>query len=344
MAAPDAERCVLVTGASGALGPVVVQLLQELGYRVRALGLARPEGTPFAADVEWFSGDICDGRLLDAAMKGATHAVHMAALLHINDPAPAMAAEYERVNVGGTQAVVDAAVRHGVQRLVFLSTISVYGYDRGEVLNEGSEPRPTTLYAQTKLAAERIVSSAHRADGVALATVLRLAAVYGSRVKGNYSRLVTALAAGRFVPVGRGDNRRALVQEKDVAAAIGLALEAAPAAAGEIYNVTDGQVHTLREIIDAICAALDRPSPSFSLPVWPVRVLARTGDGLAKLTGRPLPVSSTMLEKYLEDVVVDGGRIERELGFCAGYDLQNGWQDAVAGMRATGALGHARRA
>ncbi len=190
---------------------------------------------------------------------------------------------------------------------------------------------------ETKLAGEQVVLAARGADGAPLGVVLRLAAVYGSRVKGNYSRLVTALARGRFVPVGRGENRRTLVHEQDVAAAVAVAL-AAEAAAGQVYNVTDGEVHTLREILAAICAGLGRPAPRWALPVWPVQTAARAGDGLAKLFGRPLPVSSAMLEKYLEDVAVDGSRMMRELGYCPAYDLQAGWRDAVAGMAVNGAL------
>jgi nucleoside-diphosphate-sugar epimerase len=334
------ERTVLVTGASGALGPSVVNLLGERGYRARGLGLAPTEGQTYSVPVDWFTGDICDRRLLQAAMSGASYVVHMAALLHINNPPPSLAAEFERVNVHGTEAVVDTAMQCGVERLVFLSTIAVYGYGRGEMLSEAADPRPDTLYARTKLAAERIVLGARRDDGTQAGAVLRLAAVYGTRVKGNYGRLVTSLARGRFMPIGPGTNRRTLVHEKDVAAAIALALTA-DAAAGRVHNVTDGAVHTLREIIPAICAALGRPPPALTLPVRPVRAAARAGDGIARMIGRPLPVSSAMLEKYLEDVAVDGRRFTQDTGFRPVYGLQEGWQEAVAGMRAAGALdGH----
>lgn len=329
-------RTVLVTGASGALGPIVLDALRTRGDRVRALALMQPEPALANAADAWFVGDICDRHLLDAATTGASHVVHMAALLHINNPAPELTAEYERVNVHGTAAVVDAALRHGVKRLVFLSTIAVYGGGRGELLTEDAPLQPATPYAATKLAAERIVLNTCGDDGFPFGTVLRLAAVYGSRIKGNYNQLVTALARGRFVPVGRGENRRTLVQEKDVANAIALALDAE--AMNRVYNVTDGEVHTLREIIHAICGALGRPAPRVALPAGPVRAAARLADEIARPLGFSLPVSSVMLEKYLEDVAVDGGRLRRELGYRPAYDLAAGWREAVAGMRSTGAL------
>jgi len=336
-----ATKTVLVTGASGALGPGVVSLLGAHGYRVRGLALTPTMQPACGTNIEWFLGDICDEALIDRALAGVSHVVHMAALLHINNPAPHMRAEYERVNVQGTQAIVKAAVRHGVARLVLLSTIAVYGYGRGAVLSELSTPMPGSYYTETKLAAEGIVLPTQRPEGGSLGVVLRVAAVYGSRVKGNYSRLVQALAGGRFLPIGHGSNRRTLVYDKDVAAAVRMALEH-PHAAGQVFNVTDGEIHTLRRIIEAICAGLGRRPPRVALPVTPIRLGLGVADSLGRAIGRDLPVNSTMLEKYLEDVAVDGTKIMRELGFRPAYDLTAGWREAIDQMRQNGDLPRAR--
>ncbi|MBU1570907.1 MAG: SDR family oxidoreductase, partial [Proteobacteria bacterium] len=89
------------------------------------------------------------------------------------------------MNVGGTATLVKAPVEAGVKRLVFFSTIAVYGNSNGQILTEDTPPHPNTFYAETKLAAERIVLDAKRTDGQPLGTVLRFAAIYGSRIKGN---------------------------------------------------------------------------------------------------------------------------------------------------------------
>ena len=102
---------------------------------------------------------------------------------------------------------------------------------------------------------------------------MRLGAVYGPRIKGNYERLTRALARHRFIPIGNGLNRRTLIYDKDVGRAAVLAVSH-PAAAGRVFNVTDGEYHTLNEIIESICAALGRTPPRLSLPVVPVRFLA----------------------------------------------------------------------
>jgi len=128
---------------------------------------------------------------------------------------------------------------------------------------------PDTFYAQTKLAAEQIVLNAKRNGGQPLGTVLRLGAVYGSRIKGNYERLTHALARNRFIPIGSGLNRRTLVYHQDVGRAAALAISH-PAAAGRVFNVTDGKFHILKEIIESICSALGRKPPRLSLPVGTV--------------------------------------------------------------------------
>jgi len=127
--------------------------------------------------------------------------IHMVALLHIVNPPPELREKYERVNIGGTATVVEAAIKAGVKRVVLFSTIAVYGPSDGRVLNEMSPTHPDTFYAQTKRAAEQIVLNARGADGQPLGTVLRLGAVYGPRIKGNYARLTRALAVGlQFLP------------------------------------------------------------------------------------------------------------------------------------------------
>jgi UDP-glucose 4-epimerase len=224
-----------------------------------------------------------------------------------------------------------------VQRVVFFSTIAVYGEATGDVLTEDSPVRPATLYAKTKAEAERIVLAARTAGGTPVGVVLRPGSVYGVRVKGNYRRLVQALARRRFVPIGPGSNRRAMVYDKDVADAAVLAATH-PAAAGRVYNVSDGEGHTLREIIGAICAALGRTPPRWHVPLWPVWAGVGLFESVARVVGaRPL-VSRAAIDKYTEDIAVDSRRIRDELGFAPRYDLRAGWREAIAGMREAGEL------
>lgn len=347
---------MLVTGATGAVGPCVVQALCNAGLSVRTFSMDVPK-TAWGSEVETLIGDVTDPVAVQSAMNNVDAVVHLAALLHIVNPPPELRQKYEKINVGGTATVVAAALKANVRRVVFASTIAVYGppssqgqpleyritspalqeeahgqsgchVSKNPILDENTLPQPDTFYARTKLAAEKIVLNARDSDGQAIGTVLRFGAVYGARIKGNYERLMRALAGKRFIPIGDGTNRRTLVYDKDVANAIVLAVQH-PDAAGKVYNVTDGQFHELREIIAAICAALGRRPPRISIPIGLARFMVGMVEDMMRLTGRQSPINRTTIDKYTEDVAVDGQRIQKELGFVPQYDLASGWRETV---------------
>ena len=212
--------------------------------------------------------------------------------------------------------MVQASIAAGVRRFVFFSTIAVYGPGQGQSWNEGDEVRPDTPYAVTKAEAEGIVQRAKRLDGGALGTVLRLSAVYGPHLKGNYQRLVAALARGRFVPVGAGENRRSLIHDRDLAEAVVLAATH-PNAAGRLYNVADGEEHTLRDIIEAVCLGLGRRAPRVTLPIGPVRGALSILERAAHLVRIAPPVSRATLDKVLRGHVRRYPADPRGTGFCA---------------------------
>lgn len=328
---------VLVTGATGAIGPFVAEAFHEKGYRVRTLSRTLTSAGVLRESVDRWIGDVTDRSAVKAAMEGVDSVVHLAALLHIVNPSPELEKDYRNVNVEGTSVVVGEAVRAGIRRIVLASTIAVYGGSGGNVLSEDSPVSPDTFYARTKHVAERIVLDAKDVEGGPIGSVLRFGAVYGSRVKGNYQRLVQSLARGRFVPVGTGTNRRTLVYEKDAADAVVLAATH-DRAAGKIFNVSDGSFHSMNEIVCSICDALGRKPPAFHLPVTPVRWAAGFVEDVSRLLGMKPLVTRGTIDKYNEDIAVDSNRIQRELGFVPRYDLSSGWKETLYKMRLKGVL------
>ena len=326
-------QTILVTGATGAIGPRVVNALHQARYQIRTFSVDAPTASMFPQQVEVVIGDVTNKAAVQSAMKGVNAVVHLAALLHIVNPPYELREKYERINIGGTATVVEAALVAGVRRVVLFSTIAVYGQSHGQVLNEQSPAHPDTFYSQTKLAAEKIVLNAKRKDGQPLGAVLRLGAVYGSRIKGNYERLTHALARHRFIPIGNGLNRRTLVYDKDVGSAVVLAVTH-PSAAGRVFNITDCRFHTLNEIIECICFALSCKPPRLSLPAGPTRSLVGFVEKGCQAIGLPPPVTREMIDKYTEDIAVDGSLIQKELGFMPQYDLKAGWEETIREMMA----------
>ena len=329
-------RTVLITGATGALGPAVLRTFDGAGWNVRTLSRRTPAPGTAAEKFPHFTADTADDLALADAMRGANAVVHMAALLHIEDPDPALEAEFRRVNVEGTRCVMNVARQTGVRRVVFTSSICVYGTQSGFV-DEETRPNLDSVYARTKSEAEEVVLSACSGEGLPIGVVLRLGAVIGPTIKGNYARLVESLARNRFVPVGRGLNRRTLVFEEDAARAICLAASHR-SAAGRRFNVTDGSVHSVSAITESICRALGRRPPRCSLPTEVGLAVVLAVELLSQAFRRRPPVSREGLRKYLEDVAVSGEAIMRDLGFKPESDLDRGWKATVDGMKRLGRL------
>ena len=325
-----------MTGGTGVLGPGVVRQLAAAGHDVRVLVRQPPSPGLLPETVTSYVGDVTDPASLHEACANVGTVVHLAGLLHVSR---APEAEYLRTNVGGTTNLLDAAKRSGVRRFLLASTIAVYGYNRPGRSNEDTPPIPDTPYGRSKLSAERAALSAQTEH--LLVGILRLAAVYGPSMRGNYRRLLEAMAAGRFVPVGRGRNLRTLVYQDDAAAAFVMAAEH-PGIAGRVYNVTDGECHSVTQIVEALARALGRRSPRVFVPVPLARARATLMEAGAGLAGRSSPVSVQAVEKYVEQVAVAGDRIQRDLGFRPRVGLDEGWHSTVDALKRAGALGGAR--
>jgi UDP-glucose 4-epimerase len=111
-----------------------------------------------------------------------------------------------------------------------------------------------------------------------------------------------------------------------------------PGAARKIFNVSDGEFHTLNEIIESICSAVGRKQPRFSLPVGPTRTLIGLIEKGSHAIGLKPPITRAIIDKYTEDIAVDSSLIQKELGFVPQYDLKTGWEETIQEMRELGIL------
>jgi nucleoside-diphosphate-sugar epimerase len=323
------SRCqqVLVTGASGFLGSEIVARALEGGWRVRAL--VRSPRVQFKG-AEIFEGDITDSVLLRKVCEGVSAVVHVAGLAHVFGPGARDDARFNLVNEVGTGNVVDAAVESGVSQVVLVSSVAVYGGYSGGKCDETVPCHPQGAYAVSKwrgevMAAERIAKGRGSLD------ILRFATIYGEGDRGNVAKLVRALNTGRFIWPGSGLNKKSLIYKADAARACLCALSR-PRAGVEVFNVS-AQPSTMREIVSAICRALDRPSPSFGVPSALVNVVA----SMSRALGDPGQLSQ-LLAKFIRDDVYDVSKFEAAVGFRPEVSLSEGIQREVQFLvsRATG--------
>lgn len=317
---------VLVTGATGVIGPALVAKLLSKGYSVRVLVRQVPPVGLLPQDSEVLVGDIQNDRAVQEAVKDVGFVFHLAAKLHDAKPNPTFVSEYVRVNVDGSLRVARAAKEAGVARVVYFSSINVYGPGSGEkIFDETFKPNPLTDYARTKLEGERIVL------GETPSVVLRLSAVYGPRMVGNYLRLLKMLRKRSVVMIGNGMNRRTLVHVSDVCSAA-LAAAEEPGAAGNIYNVTDGAIHTLKDVIIAMCEAVGKHYPPVQLPKGVTRGLLGFYEDLAGLIGIETSIGRSSIDKFTEDMAVWGQKLQTDTAYRPQMDLRTGWASTVGSL------------
>ncbi|MBX3286171.1 MAG: NAD-dependent epimerase/dehydratase family protein [Actinobacteria bacterium] len=317
---------VLVTGATGSIGPRVVAALREAGVAVRVL-VRDPTGAP--EGVEAVVGDLRDPVAVNAAVAGCRGVIHLAAVVHQRG-AEADAAQRE-VTDRAARTLFAAAEAAGCERVVLASSIAVYGPD-GE-LHEGSPLQPATAYAEAKVAAEADMRRRVSPSGAPLGVVVRLATCYGPGAGGNVTAMLRALRRSRFAIVGSGTNRKTLLHVDDAARSLVLAL-LHPAAAGGTFDASDGHPLPLRDVARALTDALGRPRTPH-VPAAPVDLAVRGLAAAAALAGRSSPVDPRLVHVLQSDVSVPAERIRRELGFAPRYDLAGGVRTVLAAEQST---------
>jgi nucleoside-diphosphate-sugar epimerase len=261
---------VVVTGADGFVGRALVAHFREAGRPFRAL--VRRHDASQARKPEFRAvGDLATlpDTELDALLAGATAIVHLAGRAHVLDePADDPAAAYAAANVLATARLARAAVRTGLRRFVFASTVKVNGEASapGRPCRPGDPPDPRDAYARSKRDAERELAAI--AAGTDLAPiVLRLPLVYGPGVKGNFAALLDGIARERPLPLGAVRNRRSLLYVGNLVEAIDAALDAPIAPAG-VHFVADAESVAVPELARACGAALGVPARLPAVPVW----------------------------------------------------------------------------
>lgn len=246
---------VLVTGGAGYIGSLLVRRLLDRGYRVRVLdrlmyGDDAIRGIYDHPHLDMVVGDFRDQAVVERAVAGVDAVLHLGAI--VGDPACAINEDFTiRTNFDATLLIAQACKRHGVRRLVFGSTCSVYGASEA-MLDESSALNPVSLYANTKIAAERALVELCGADFAPV--ILRFGTAYGLSHRPRFDLVVNLLVAKAVregqITIHGGGQWRPFVHVDDIARACIMAMEAPEAVvAGETFNVgSQEQNHKLGEL------------------------------------------------------------------------------------------------
>jgi nucleoside-diphosphate-sugar epimerase len=323
------ERRLLVTGASGFVGS---SLLASYPAERPRIGLVRPGRAGFPTQgLSFRTIEAWTEEALTRAFTGVDAVVHAASVVH--HPG-ATEAEYARFNVEGTRALIAACKSAGVARLVFISTIKVYGEEpRAAVIDESTPVVGDSSYGRTKIEAERLVLEAGT-TGTLSTAVLRLCPVFGRGDKSNVQTMIRAIARRRFVLPGGGHNRKSIVHISTVTE---VARAAVDSDAGGVFLVADREAPTMRELADTIARVVRAPkAPSVPEPL--VRGALTALEVAFSVAGKKAPFTREQLRKLLEPTVCSPRRAEVELGAKCHVDLEEAIADEARWLRDSGAL------
>ena len=276
---------VFVTGGTGFIGGEVVRQLRRRGDEVACL-VRSPEkaGELRELGCELVSGDLGDETAIRKGIEGCDAAIHAAAMYEVGIPASERPAMRE-ANVGGTERVLGAALQAGVPRVVYVSTVGVFGNTRGQIVDESYEHPAkefTSAYEETKWEAHQVAKRLV-AEGLPC-VIVQPGGVYGPGDTSSIGQLLDQFLSGRMPLVPFPELGICLTHVEDVAGGIVLALDRGKA--GETY-VISGPATTVREALGVVAEATGRKPPKRALPTPLLKAMIPIGPLVGKVMGQP---------------------------------------------------------
>jgi dihydroflavonol-4-reductase len=315
-----------VTGGTGFIGERLVQRLRDRGDDVVALVRSREKGAKLEQmGATLVEGDLSSSEAIHKGVEGCDSAFHVAAVYKVGIPEKEHEAMYD-ANVRGTERVLDAAFQAGVSRIVYVSTVNVFGNTRGETVDESYE-RPgddyLSYYDETKYLSHQVATE-RIAKGVPI-VIVQPGGVYGPGDHSEVGNVIDQTRTGklRALPfAGLGLN---LVYVDDVADGILLAYDKGKV--GESY-VLGGEIATMRDLVQKTADIAGRKPPKRELPSGVIKLAAPAGPVVGKLMGFPpnfreLISASDGVTYWAKD-----DKARRELGYSP-RDLDTGLRQTL---------------
>jgi nucleoside-diphosphate-sugar epimerase len=290
---------VLITGAGGFLGKYLKQGLLDAGYEIETIGLAGEDN------------DItCDLSKEVPELKNQYVAVvHAAGKAHSIPKTEAQKKAFWDVNLGGTENLLKALENSNntPKTIVFISSVSVYGLDSGELIPETHPLNATDPYGQSKIKAEEVIAEWSQAKGVNYFN-LRLPLLAGDNPPGNLGSMIHALKKGYYFRIGKGNAYKSIVLASDVAKFIPTLFGKTQSGA---YNLTDGVHPTFAQIEDKMAREVGKQVKIKVADIF-ARIIAFKGDFIPKF-----PLKTRQYKKITSTLTFADDKARKEIGWTS---------------------------
>lgn len=267
--------------------------------------------------------DVRNKQDLITNLKGFDVVVLLAAE-HRDDVSPTSL--YYDVNVKGIQNVLEAMEINGVTRIVFTSSVAVYGLNKPNP-NEKHPVDPFNHYGKSKWEAEKVLQHWYESHPDWNINIVRPTVIFGERNRGNVYNLLRQIASGRFLMIGPGNNKKSMAYVGNIVAFIKYLIEQ-KTIGYNVYNYVDSPDFSMNELVGVVNRVLKKHIPSIRIP-YILGMLAGYGfDLAAKLTGRKLSVSSVRVKKFCATTQYDATKAHKS-GFVAPFTLEEGLSNTL---------------
>jgi nucleoside-diphosphate-sugar epimerase len=304
---------VFLTGGTGFIGGEVARQLRARGEEVACL-VRNPGKAAKLTELgcELAAGDLADEAAIRSGMSGCDAVIHAAAMYEIGIPAKQRLAMWE-ANVAGTERVMKAAKAEKIPRIVYVSTVGIFGNTHKRVVDESyrnPETDFTSYYEETKLEAHKLVQ--RLIDEGLPATIVQPGGVYGPGDTSQVADLLEQFFAGKLPLMPFPELGICMTHVEDIAGGILLALD--NGGLGETY-VISGPVTTMREAIETVARVSGRKAPKRALPTGLMKVMIPIGPLVGKVMGQPPNLREIISSADGVTFWASYEKAERELGY-----------------------------
>ena len=309
---------VILVGGSGFIGSVLAHRLLGAGHQITIVDKVASKSHPALCRI----ADVRDAAALEVSCRGGEVLYNLAAE-HRDDVRPLSL--YEEVNVGGAQNLCRAAEQAGIERIVFTSSVAVYGFVEDEV-DERAPTRPFNEYGRTKLAAEGVYDAWQAASPQRTLVTVRPTVVFGPGNRGNVYNLLRQVVRTGPVVIGSGRNRKSMAHVENVAAFLEWCLNLPRGR--HLFNYADKPDLEMRELVSTVHARLGGSGRVRGLPFAAAMALGAAAEGVSRLTGRSLPLSRVRVRKFAANTRFSAARA-LAAGFAPPLELREALERTV---------------
>lgn len=315
---------ITLLGGSGFVGTRLLQTLDEANGNADAAKKYELKNIDLLPSHFFNSltviGDVRKQEEMDRLLAG-TDLVVLLAAQHRDDVSPATL--YYDTNVEGMRTVLKAMEKNNVKRIVFFSSVAVYGLNKANP-DEQHPADPFNYYGKSKWQAEQVLQAWWGEHPDCNVNVVRPTVIFGERNRGNVYNLLRQISSGKFLMVGNGRNRKSMAYVGNVVAFVKHLIETRTEGYN-VFNYIDKPDFTMNNLVAHVENVLGRRLPAVRLPYWLGMLGGYCFDALAFATRRKLSVSSVRVKKFCATTEYDATKAHAS-GFKAPYTLGEGLQ------------------